>query len=60
MDVSLGSMCQSVQQCVAVNLQARSAMLMSEIEQRAVVTPSMDQLLRSGLSALKDNRAYTM
>lgn len=45
MDVSLGSHCQCLQHVVAMNVDAKSAMLMGDIAHRAVVTPDMDQLL---------------
>ena len=48
MDVSLGSQCQCLQHVVAVNVDARSAMLVGEIGHRATVTPDIDQLLGWG------------
>lgn len=45
MDVSLGSQCQCLQHVVAMNVEAKSAMLVGEIGHRAVVTPDVDQLL---------------
>lgn len=48
MDVAPGSSCQAVQQCLCLNTAAQTAMKLAEIGHRVVVTPSMDQLLRSG------------
>ena len=51
MDVALGSQCQCLQHVIALNADAKSAMLMGEIAHRAVVTPDMDQLLGCGILA---------